>query len=139
MKKFILSLIAVATMSFAASAANYSLNEDAVDAMIESCAEISPLTMTAEFPAASAVPSNGVLSTSHNNPVGAFLLCTFLGGFGIHRHYLGTSKGMWAVYTFTFGGIFGVVPLIDWVMLIVGLVDDDVTPYLNNSKFFMWA
>ena len=69
----------------------------------------------------------------------AFLLCFFLGGFGVHRHYLGTRPGMWAIYTFTFGGLFGIVPLIDWVMLLIGLVDDDISPYVGNTKFFMWA
>lgn len=140
MKKLVLTLIAVFAMTFAANAACFTANDDAIDALIESSVEVSPLAIDAEFPAmASEGSGSGVLSSSHNNPIASFLLCTFLGGFGIHRHYMGTAKFMWAAYTFTFGGIFGIVPLIDWVMLLVGLVDDDITPYVGNTKFFMWV
>ena len=53
MKKFIFSLIAVLAVALSANAANYKVDDDAIDALIESSAEVSPLDL---LPAA-AVPA----------------------------------------------------------------------------------
>lgn len=135
MKKLLFSLIAILAIAVSANAANYTIDDDAIDALIEASVEVSPLSLMPE----AAVPAAATLSSANSNPVAAFLLCTFLGGFGVHRHYMGTRPWMWAIYTFTFGGIFGIIPLIDWVMLIVGLVDDDISDFVGNTKFIMWA
>lgn len=134
MKKFIISLVAVLAVAFSANASNYTVNDEAIDALIENCTEVSAVAFNAEMPAPA--PAAAIASPS---PIGSFLLCTFVGGFGIHRHYMGTKKSMWALYTFTFGGIFGIVPTIDWVFLLIGIIDDDITPYLNNANFLMWV
>jgi hypothetical protein len=42
-------------------------------------------------------------------------------------------------YIFTCFGIFGIVPLVDWIVLLIGLVNDDISKYEDNDKFFMWA
>lgn len=138
MKKFFASIIAILAISVAANAADYTINDDAIDALIESSVEVSPISADFTMDMDAAVPSPASISSSAS-PVGAFLLCTFLGGFGVHRHYMGTRPFMWAIYTFTCGGIFGIVPLIDWVFLIVGIVDDNIGEYCGNTKFFMWA
>lgn len=135
MKRFLFSLVAILAIAVSANAANYTIDDDAIDALIEASVEVSPLSLMPE----AAVPAAATLSSANSNPVAAFLLCTFLGGFGVHRHYMGTRPWMWAIYTFTFGGIFGIIPLIDWVMLIVGLVDDDISDFVGNTKFIMWA
>ena len=135
MKKLVFSLIAILAIAVSANAADYTVDDNAIDALIEASAEVSPLSLMPE----AAVPAAATLSSANSNPVAAFLLCTFLGGFGVHRHYMGTRPWMWAIYTFTFGGIFGIIPLIDWVMLIVGLVDDDISDFVGNTKFIMWA
>lgn len=135
MKKLLFSLIAVLAIAVSANAANYTVDDDAIDALIEASSEVSPLEL---MPMAS-VPAAASLSSGNSNPVAAFLICTFLGGFGVHRHYMGTRPWMWAIYTFTCGGIFGIIPLVDWVMLLVGLVDDDISDYCGNTKFIMWA
>lgn len=135
MKKLFFSLIAVLAIAVSANAANYTVDDDAIDALIEASSEVSPLEL---MPMAS-VPAAASLSSGNSNPVAAFLICTFLGGFGVHRHYMGTRPWMWAIYTFTCGGIFGIIPLVDWVMLLVGLVDDDISDYCGNTKFIMWA
>ena len=135
MKKLFLSLIAVIAIAVSANAANYTVDDAAIDALIEASSEVSPLEL---MPMAS-VPAAASLSSGNSNPVAAFLICTFLGGFGVHRHYMGTRPWMWAIYTFTCGGIFGIIPLVDWVMLLVGLVDDDISDYCGNTKFIMWA
>lgn len=136
MKKIIASLIAVLAFAVAASAADYSINDDAIDALIESSVEVSPLT--ADFMMDAAVPAAASISAG-SSPVVSFILCTFLGGFGVHRHYMGTRPFMWAVYTFTFGGLFGIVPFVDWVFLLIGVVEDNIGQYCGNTKFFMWA
>ena len=135
MKKFIFSLIAVLAVTLSASAANYKVDDDAIDALIEASAEVSPLDL---LPAA-AVPAAASPSSGSAEPVASFLLCTFLGGFGVHRHYMGTRPWMWAIYTFTGFGIFGIVPFVDWIMLLIGLIDDDISQYCNNTRFIMWA
>ena len=135
MKRLFFSLIAILAITVSANAANYTVNDDAIDALIEASAEVSPLSLMPEAP----VPAAASFSSGSKSPIASFLLCTFLGGFGVHRHYMGTRPWMWAIYTFTFGGIFGVIPLVDWVMLIVGIVDDDISEYCGNTKFIMWA
>ena len=136
MKRFFATIFAVLAISALASAADYSINDDAVDALIEAAIEISPSVSDLIASAPVSLPSSTVSSVS---PVASFILCTFLGGFGIHRHYMGTRPFMWVLYTFTFGGIFGVVPFVDWVFLLIGVVEDNISQYCGNTKFFMWA
>ena len=134
MKKLVLSIIAVLAIAFSANAANYKVDNNAIDALIENAEEVYTLDVAA--PAAANLPA---VSQKEVKPVTALILNFFLGGFGVHRHYMGTAPGMWALYTFTFGGIFGIVDIIDFVMLIIGTVDNDISQYVNNRKFFMWA
>lgn len=134
MKKIILALVAVFAISAVASASNYFVNEEAIDAAIEAAVEISPINL--EVPAA--LPSATTVSSEQSDVV-AVALTFFLGGFGVHRHYMGTKKWMWAIYTFTFGGIFGVVPLVDFIIEIIGLVDGTgFKQFYNNPKFIVW-
>ena len=134
MKKLVLSIIAVLAIAFSANAANYKVDNNAIDNIIENAEEVYTLDVAA--PAAANLPA---VSQKEVKPVTALILNFFLGGFGVHRHYMGTAPGMWALYTFTFGGIFGIVDLIDFIMLIIGTVDNNIAPYINNRKFFMWA
>ncbi len=138
MKKFIIALIAMFAIASAANAANaYKIDDAAIDAVVENAVAISPMSLMAELPAS--VPASASISSS-KSPVAAILLTFFLGEFGVHRHYMGTRPWMWAIYTFTFGGIFGVVPFIDFIMEIVALAEDNsVGRYCGNTKFFMWA
>jgi uncharacterized membrane protein len=39
-------------------------------------------------------------------------------------------------YILTCGGIFGIVPLVDFIVLIINI--DNISKYVNNPKFFMW-
>jgi len=133
MKKLFVVLIAAFAACAVASAADYTINDAAIDAAIEASVEVSPLAMTAPVSA----PSSE--SVSSKNDGVAIALTFVLGGLGIHRHYMGTSKFMWAAYTFTFGGIFGIVPFVDLIVEIVGLVDGSgLSQYYGCTKFFMW-
>ena len=100
MKKFFLALIAVFAITSVASATSYKLDESAVDNAIENAVAISPLELINEIPAT--VSASMKLPTSapaasmapSKSPVGAILLTFFLGGFGVHRHYMGTRPWM---------------------------------------------
>ena len=141
MKKLLFALIAFVAISTVASAAPYKIDAAAVDNAIESAVEVSPVSFLSEVPAQlpAGMPASASVSAG-KSPVGAILLTFFLGGFGVHRHYMGTRPWMWAIYTFTVGGIFGVVPFVDFIVEIVAAVEDNsVARYCGNTSFFMWG
>lgn len=136
MKKLMAILVASFAICAASYAAEYSLDDSSIDALMDEAVEVSAETCLD----LSAASSSGSYTLSvKKSSVAAFVLNTFLGYFGIHRHYLGTRPGMWAIYTFTFGGIFGIVPFVDWIMLLVGMIDGDIDNYYGNPAFLMWA
>ena len=141
MKKLLIALVAFFAITTVASAASYTLDEAAVDSAIESAIAVSPSVLMSELP--SALPASNPAAASlsaEKSPVAAILLTFFLGEFGVHRHYMGTRPWMWAIYTFTVGGIFGVVPFIDFIVEIVATVEDNsVARYCGNTSFFMWG
>ncbi len=55
---------------------------------------------------------------------------------GLHRIYLGTAPYIPVVYIGTLGGGFGILPFIDFCILIL---DKDFERYNNNNKVFMWV
>ena len=141
MKQLLFALIAFVAISTVASAAPYKIDDAAVDNAIESAVEVSPVSFLSEVPAQlpAGMPASASVSAG-KSPVGAILLTFFLGGFGVHRHYMGTRPWMWAIYTFTVGGIFGVVPFVDFIVEIVAAVEDNsVARYCGNTSFFMWG
>ena len=140
MKKLVLLFVAMFALSIGAFANNYEINDNDVDALFATATEVSSQEINA-FGAGSLMMANsGSSATSLNkpNPWAAFALCWVVGGFGIHRHYLGTSNLMFGLYIVTCGGIFGVVPFVDWVVLLIGAANDNIRPYVGNTKFFMW-
>ena len=54
---------------------------------------------------------------------------------GLHRIYLGTSPYVPVAYIGTVGGVFGILPLIDFFKI---LLDKNIEPFQNNGKVFMW-
>ena len=54
---------------------------------------------------------------------------------GLHRIYLGTSPHVPVVYIGTLGGIFGLLPLIDFFSI---TFSKDFEHYRNNGDVFMW-
>src|ERR1043166_9370156 len=66
-------------------------------------------------------------------------LCAFpfpLGFMGAHRVMLGTEPWVPVVYVATFGGCFGLLPLIDFCVL---TFSKDISKYENNPHIFMWV
>jgi TM2 domain-containing membrane protein YozV len=133
----VLLLLSVA-LTFAGS--NYKLNDEKVDQLFNNATEIS---VTGLAPM-SASPMNIEGTTSVKEMNNKILIAWIvdwvgLGAFGIHRYVLGTKGSMWAIYTFTVCGIFGIVPFVDfWVLLINGMIEQKGDKYLNNNKFLMW-
>lgn len=55
---------------------------------------------------------------------------------GLHRIFLGTKPYVPVAYIASLGGIFGIMPLIDFFVI---LFDKDFEQYLNNPKVLMWV
>lgn len=57
------------------------------------------------------------------------------GMVGLHRIYMGTKPHVPVIYIATFGGAFGVLPFIDFCILVL---DKKPERYFNNPRLFMW-
>lgn len=133
MKKLVLTL-AAALVALCASANNYVANDAAIDALVENSVE---MVMEAAAPAA---PANMIQLSNNQDPLIATLLSWFTGWVGLHRYYLGTSVWMALPYALTGGG-FGIITLIDSVLLTIDLVQNNSIngQYINNPRILMWA
>lgn len=54
---------------------------------------------------------------------------------GLHRIYLGTKPYVPVAYIASLGGVFGILPLIDFFAI---TFDKDFDQYRDNGKVFMW-
>lgn len=120
-----------------ANASSYTVNEQSVDQLFDKAVETSMLSATSAdlTTGVSGFPSTAMAGKQKNVAV-AIVLDLLLGYFGVHRFYLGTEVLTGLGYFLTCGGIFGIVPLIDLVVLIID--SKDISQYVNNPKFFMW-
>jgi TM2 domain-containing membrane protein YozV len=55
---------------------------------------------------------------------------------GLHRIYLGCAPYVPVVYIASLGGIFGLIPLIDFIVI---LTEKDLDRFTNSGKVFMWV
>lgn len=142
MKKLAVTLL-LATFVFVAradSGGQYTVNDQAIEQVFAQSQQVTGqffATALGNESMALAGNSTGMAAVGEKNFATALLLNFFLGGLGIHRLYLGTKTMTWVGYILTCGGIFGIVPLVDFVVLIVH--NEDISPYVDNPKFFMWA
>lgn len=68
--------------------------------------------------------------------VAALFAFPFPFGFmGAHRVMLGTKPWVPFVYAVTFGGCFGLLPMIDFFVI---LFSKDIEQFENNPNIFMW-
>lgn len=129
MKKIMIALVAMLALTFSANAANYSLDESAINEMF------------AEATVSTSVESQGILDGVDGQTrtlIAALLEFTGLPGLGIHRLVLGTEPINVLWYFITFGGIFYIVPTIDFIVELIDLLTGSGTTYLNNPNFIMW-
>lgn len=73
---------------------------------------------------------------NENKKLVAMALNLTMGMLGAHRLYLGTKPHVPVFYLLTFGGVFFIIPVIDFFVL---TFSKDVTPYMNNNKILMWV
>lgn len=130
MKKFFAAIVALLAMAAVASAAEYSVDEAAIDALFTEA--------VVEAPAAMA-PINVAISgdSTVTNVVALVVDYVGLGAIGIHRLILGTNPLNCLWYFLTVGGIFGIIPLVDGIMLIIDLIQGGAS-YIDNPAFIMW-
>ena len=74
-------------------------------------------------------------SIKENKKLMAAAINLTLGMLGAHRLYLGTKPHVPVFYLLTFGGVFFILPIIDFFVL---TFSKDITPYQNNTKIIMW-
>ncbi len=139
MKKSFVFLLLCATIFSVkiGQASEYSIDEGAIDQLFAEATETSMISINSHE--VNSLPSGVPLTIAvpkEKDAVAAILLDFFLGGLGVHRFYLGTKPMTGIGYILTCGGIFGIVPLVDLIVLIID--NDDISPYIDNPKFFMW-
>ena len=134
---FILFIVAVIAVN-QVNASTYSIDEQKIDELFETATETNMISMnTNELATApSDYPLSLTVPPGEKDVVVAIVLDAFLGWAGIHRFYLGTEVLTGLGYILTCGGIFGIVPFVDFIVLIVD--HDNISPYIDNPKFFMW-
>ncbi len=106
-KHIFLGFLALA-LSFSVFGNNYRVDDKQLDAIFNNGTEISLVDFNFISPGTSSLASITKVEAS-NEAIISWLICWVVGEFGIHRHYLGTKPSMWAIYTFTVCGIFGIV------------------------------
>lgn len=135
MKKSLFTIIAMmfAVVVFANN--KYTIDDNQVESVMEQSVQIDFNLSQTQI--------DGILgSTSIQadpNPWVAFAISWVIGWTGVHRVYLGGKGSLILIYIVTCGGIFGIVPLIDWIVLLVGAIKGDISQFVGNDKFFMWG
>lgn len=76
--------------------------------------------------------NNNTNTVSPKSRLVTFLLCTFLGGLGIHRFYVG-KVGTGVLWLLT-GGCFGIGALVDWIVILCGTFKD-----INGLNVSNWS
>ena|SRR6218665_2599609 len=100
-----------------------------------------PSTESADEIAAADRPSPLLNVFRHKQKKNKKIVATLLafpfpfGIVGLHRIYLGSAPYVPVAYIGSLGGVFGILPFIDFCVL---LLDKDIDRYINNKKIFMW-
>lgn len=135
MKKILLlSVLCTMLCAYSAQASSlYRVDDATIEAVFNNA---TPANFEMADAASLLSPLTGQAVLAEKNALVAILLDFFLGGIAIHRVYLGGKPILILGYLITCGGIFGIVPLIDLIVLAINF--DDISKYVGNSKFFMW-
>lgn len=138
MKKFLFVVAFICTMfTFSnVEASNYQINDAKIDVLFEKAS--TTIMMNLNDMSSDMMASSTTLNSSikAKDPLLAIVLDFFLGALGVHRFYLGTKVMTGVGYILTCGGIFGLIPLVDLIVLAINY--DDISQFVDNPKFFMW-
>lgn len=143
MKKVLLLVASLLTFIMVkAGTSPYEVNDQQIEALFAKAVDVSlsqvmNTSQASEMTTADLGITGAAMASSDKNPLVAVLLNFFLGTLGIHRFYLGTKPLTGIGYILSCGGIFGIVPLVDFIVLLVNY--NDISPYVDNPKFFMWS
>ena len=136
MKKVLLvclfAMFAITSQTYASSA--YTIDDSAVEAVFDNSVSVMSLDATSD----SMVLENATMLKAGKSPIAAFVICWFLGAIAIHRVYLGGTPLLVLGYILTVFGIFGLVPFVDWVVLLVDVFRNDLGKHEGSDAFFMW-
>ena len=128
-------LVCTVGLAYSSKASSiYQVNDAAIEAALNVA---TPIVGQLADAASIMSPFSVQASASDKNVWIAVVLNFFLGGIAIHRVYLGTKPIMILWYLITCGGIFGIVPLVDFIVLIIN--NQDIGKYVGSNKFFMWG
>ncbi|MCF8296334.1 MAG: TM2 domain-containing protein [Saprospiraceae bacterium] len=138
-KLFVVVILSLFATSFTyANVNSYKINDASVEAMFTNVEEVDFSTLDLTSPFLPDYTNTAELSGRKNAWVAWILTGTVSFGIcGIHRLYLGTEVIVFIGYLCTAGGC-GILQTVDWFLLLIGAINDDIRKYENNSKFFMW-
>jgi TM2 domain-containing membrane protein YozV len=134
-----------ATFNTVSGESSYAVNDDQIESLFANSTDISSDVLQLNsnlnlFENKTTQTSNAAIYSkkfdSEKSAAVAIILDVFLGGLGIHRAYLGTKTFTWIGYILTCGGIGGIVPFVDLIVLAINA--GDISKYVDNPKFFMW-
>ena len=129
MKKFLLIVFALGYSFVGLSNGKYAIDDSKDESIMEQAISIdSKVALDNPFSVAGIQEEKNVWI--------AVALDFFLGGLGVHRVYLGTPPGIIAGYFFTCGGIFGILPLVDLIVLVIN--NEDISAYVNKKGLIMF-
>lgn len=139
MKKIVtlFSLLLIFTAFTFAGTDSYRIDDNQIESLFAAAEEVtfSDILLNdglQEFDMASPTQVKG-----EPTPIIAFIICWFLGNLGIHRLYLGTATLTFIGYICTLGG-FGILACGDWIVLLIGILNDDISKYVDNPALIMW-
>ncbi|WP_372639366.1 TM2 domain-containing protein [Ancylomarina sp.] len=137
MKKFLFVVAFICTMfTFSnVEASSYHINDAKIDVLFEKAS--TTIMMNLNEMSSNLMATSTLNSTvKAKDPLLAIVFDFFLGGLGVHRFYLGTKVMTGIGYILTCGGFFGIMPLVDLIVLAINY--DDISQFVDNPKFFMW-
>jgi hypothetical protein len=113
----------------------YQANFEEIESLFENAESVTESVPFDQIEQAMSAPE-GV--NSDGSLIAAIILCFFLGGLAIHRVIMGGRAILILLYLITCGGIFGIVPLVDFILLIVDAINGGGSRFENNDKFIAW-
>lgn len=117
------------------TATQYQADFNQIEALFENAESVTESVPFDQIEQAMSVPEG---ANSDGMVIAAIILCFFLGGLAIHRVVMGGRAILILLYFITCGGIFGIVPLVDFILLIVDAINGGGSRYENNDKFIAW-